>query len=322
MHEDRFRRIQRRRIESAEREISFMKETMRSEADSGARREYRRWLRRARRERDLLVGELRAAEAVPSARPEPDSGTLPDFVIVGAQKGGTAFLYHLLTRHPLVGPATYKEVHFFDRYFELGPEWYRWRFPQPREREDRTTITGEATPYYLFHPLAPERMARVVPDVKLIALLRNPVDRAYSHYQMQVQRGTEKGTFEEALAAEGPRMGEGDGDWDSFEYRHFSYLSRGLYAEQLERWFRVFGKDRMLVLKSEDFFAQPAEVLRAVQRFLSLPERKPDASELGSGRHEGGYRTKMDPATRRRLKAHFEPHNERLYRLLGKDLGW
>jgi hypothetical protein len=236
-----------------------------------------------------------------------DIGALPDFVIIGAQKGGTSFLYYLLTRHPLVEPAARKELHFFDQpeHFDNGAEWYRRCFPRVGSKDGQRSITGEATPYYLFDPPVAERMAKIVPKTQLIALLRNPIDRAYSHYQMQVKRGTEPRSFEEAI-----------------EQQHSSYVSRGIYVDQLLRWFEFFSKEQMLILKSEDFFERPVETLKVVLTFLDLPDWQPEASELQQRRHSGTYSQKMDPATRRRLEAYFEPYNQRLYEYLDVDFGW
>jgi hypothetical protein len=261
-------------------------------------------------ELDAMRMFVENARDVPSAERvsgEPDVGALPDFVIIGAQKGGTSFLYHLLTRHPLVEPAARKELHFFDQpeLFDNGAGWYRRCFPRLGSKDGQRSITGEATPYYLFDPPVAKRMAEIVPKARLIALLRNPVDRAYSHYQMQVKRGTEPRTFEEAM-----------------EQEHSSYVSRGIYVDQLLRWFEFFGKEQMLILKSEDFFERPVETLKVVLAFLDLPDWQPEASELQQRRHTGTYRQKMDPSTRRRLEAYFEPYNQRLYECLDAEFGW
>jgi hypothetical protein len=261
-------------------------------------------------ELDAMKVLVENARDVPSAEKvsgEPDIGTLPDFVIIGAQKGGTSFLYYLLTRHPLVEPAARKELHFFDQpeHFDNGAEWYRRCFPRLSLKDGQRSITGEATPYYLFDPPVAERMAEIVPKARLITLLRNPIDRAYSHYQMQVKRGTEPRTFEEAI-----------------EQQHSSYVSRGIYVDQLLRWFEFFSKEQMLILKSEDFFERPVEILKVVLTFLDLPDWQPDASDLQQRRHTGAYKQKMDPSTRRRLEAYFEPYNQRLYECLDVDFGW
>jgi hypothetical protein len=261
-------------------------------------------------ELDAMKALVENAGDVPSAEQvsgEPEVGALPDFVIIGAQKGGTSFLYHLLTLHPLVEPAARKELHFFDNpeLFDHGAEWYRRCFPRLNSKDGQRSMTGEATPYYLFDPPVAKRMAQIVPQARLIALLRNPIDRAYSHYQMQVKRGTEPRTFEEAI-----------------EQQHSSYMSRGIYVDQLLRWFEFFGKEQMLILKSEDFFARPVETLKVVLTFLDLPDWQPEAPELQQRRHSGTYIQKLDPSTRQRLEAYFEPYNQRLYECLDVDFGW
>ena len=265
---------------------------------------------RLKNELDAMNGLVETARDVPSAENvsgEPGIGALPDFVIIGAQKGGTSFLYYLLTRHPLVEPAARKELHFFDNpeRFDNGVGWYRRCFPQSGWKDGLRSITGEATPSYLFYPPVAKRMAGVVPQARLIALLRNPVDRTYSHYQMQVKRGTEPSTFEEAI-----------------EQQHAPYVPRSIYVDQLLCWFEFFSKEQMLILKSEDFFERPVETLKVVLNFLDLPEWQPEASELEQRRHTGSYKQKMDPSTRRRLEAYFEPYNKRLYECLGVDFGW
>jgi Sulfotransferase domain len=278
-----------------------------------------------------LERELRTAEEGTAG--EPQTGALPDFAVIGVGKGGTTFLYHLLTQHPLIERAAAKELHFFDNYFDLGIEWYRGCFPTPRSDDERTTITGEATPGYLFHPRAPERMAEVVPWARLITLLRNPVDRAYSAYHKDVRHGSKNNrTFEEAIGlvvAAGARetrpLGEGSEtagredrpgpDEDS------EYLSKGVYVDHLLRWSKFFSEEQMLVLKSEDFFGDPVETLKIVLDFLGLPEWEPEPAQLQKKRNTRDYE-KMNPKTRRRLEKFFEPHNKRLYAYLGVDFGW
>ncbi len=260
----------------------------------------------------------------------PVTGALPDFLVIGVGKGGTTFLYHLLCQHPLVEPAATKEVHFFGNLYDEGVEWYRQCFPTPRWKDGRTTITGEASPH-IAHPLAPERAGQVVPEARLIALLRNPVDRAYSRYQQMVRRGRVTRSFEEviereeALLLEAPQSGE-DREKYFAEVRESSEdwiqaLYKGFYLEHLARWAEHFDREQMLILKSEDFFARPREVLQQVFGFLGLPEWEPDPSEFERKRNTRGYE-KMSPETRRSLEEHFQPHNRRLYDYLGRDLGW
>ena len=254
-------------------------------------------------------------------------GTLPDFIIIGAQKCGTTFLYHLLCQHPYVDAATRKEVHYFDMRFEKGIGWYRARFPRPREVEGRRVITGEASPYYLYHPHAARRAAEAVPQAKLIVLLRDPVDRAFSDYHDKVRQGGERLTFEEAIEAEESRLrGErekmlADESYASRNYRAFSYLSRGIYVDQLQTWLEFFDREQMLVLKSEDMFSNTSDTLKRVLNFLNLPDWEPDTLPVSETLNEGRY-APIDPATQQRLRDYFEPHNQRLYAYLDTNLDW
>ena len=245
---------------------------------------------------------------------------LPGFLILGAQKAGTTALYAYLRWHPgITGPA-WKEVSYFDRHYRRGVRWYRGHFPlRPGER-----LVGEASPGYLFHPLGPERVRATVPDAKLIALLRDPVDRALSHYHHEVALGREPLTFEEAIEAE-PERTRGEEERLAREpgcFSHawwdYTYLARGRYAEQLERWLAVFPREQLLVVASDELAVEPRETYARVLEFLGAP-----AHALGSYPrvYEQSY-AEMRPDTRRRLAEHFAEPNRRLYELLGRDLGW
>ena len=245
---------------------------------------------------------------------------LPDFLILGAQKAGTTALYAYLRWHPGITGPSWKEVSYFDRHYRRGSSWYRGHFPlRPGER-----LVGEASPGYLFHPLAPKRVKATVPDAKLIALLRNPVDRAFSHYHHEVALGREPLSFEQAIEAE-PERTRGEEERlarepDSFSqaWWDYTYLARGRYAEQLERWLAVFPPEQLLVLPSEELAAEPARAYARVLEFLGAPRH-----ELGDYPrvYEQEYGA-MDAATRRRLVDYFGEPNRRLYDLLGRDFGW
>jgi hypothetical protein len=240
-------------------------------------------------------------------------GQPPDYIIIGTQKGGTTSLHRYLTEHPDVSGGLRKEVHFFSWTYEQGLDWYLAHFPQRGEAK----VVGEASTSYLCHPKAAARIRRDVPNVKLIALLRNPVDRAYSQYQMNVRKGYEPLSFEEALAAEPQRLREA-GDWSTTQWRYSSYATRGLYAEQLDWWLAEFPREQLLVLKSEAFFERPDEGIQQALAFLGLPAWSPQQFEV----HNPGSYGQMKPETRQRLAAYFAPHNRRLYDLLEWDLGW
>jgi len=247
---------------------------------------------------------------------------LPDFLIIGAQKAGTTALYAYLRRHPHVTGPPWKEVSFFDRHYARGERWYRGNFPNVLLA--RGALVGEASPSYLFHPLAPERVAALVPHARLIVLLRNPVDRALSHYHHEVALGREPLPFEEALAREEERTrGEvermlADGAYFSDPWWNYTYIGRGRYAEQLERWLAVFPGEQLLVLTSDELGGRPAQAYSRVLGFLGASPHELDSYPRV---FEQDY-PDMEPETRSMLRDAFAEANRRLYELVGAEFGW
>jgi hypothetical protein len=257
---------------------------------------------------------------VAARRPTAGLRATPDFLIVGAQRSGTTSLYRYLSEHPGVAPPVRKEIQYFSLHYDRGDSWYRTHFPLAGRRR----VTFDATPYYLFHPAAPARAAATVPDAKLIALLRDPVDRAFSHWQHNASRGLEHLGFEAALDAESERLaGEddrlvADADYQSTAHRYWSYARRGEYATQLERWLAHYPRDRVLVLRSEDLYERPGPTYARALAFLGLPPVELDAYPRYTRRASPAQ---MTDGARRRLMAYFRPYNQRLASLLGED-GW
>ncbi|TMC22491.1 MAG: sulfotransferase domain-containing protein [Chloroflexi bacterium] len=257
----------------------------------------------------------------------------PDFIIIGTARSGTTSLYNYLVRHPNVAPALMKEVHFFDCHYQKGISWYHSQFPSIPYKyytetiRRRTLITGEASPYYMFHPYVPERMAALLPNVKLIALLRNPVERVFSHYCWEVGWGNEKFSLEEAIEHEEKRIRvdmKKLATGDSFNHRHFSYLARSMYVDQLERWLQYFPRKQLLLIKSEELYAEPERIFKETLAFLHLPN---DAKILNNrykqyNKQKYPVPQQMAPETRRRLVEIFMSPNERLYKLVDRNFGW
>ncbi len=255
---------------------------------------------------------------------------LPDFLVIGGQRCGTTSFYNQIARHPAVARAFRKEVHFFDQSYGRGAGWYRSNFPlrlgQRIAGRLRGTdaLTGEASPYYIFHPHAARRAARLVPQARIIALVRNPVDRAHSHYHHEVRLGAETLPFPEALETEARRLaGEEermleDETYVSFNHQHFSYVARGRYVDQLARWLAFFPPEQVLVLASEDFYADPPGIVGRALEFLGLPGWRP----AGRRRDNQGRYRGLDADLRRELAQRFAADNRRLYASLGRDLGW
>ena len=245
---------------------------------------------------------------------------LPDFLILGAQKAGTTALYAYLRWHPDITGPSWKEVSYFDRHYRRGTGWYRGNFPA--RGGDR--LVGEASPGYLFHPLGPRRVKATVPDAKLIVLVRDPVDRALSHYHHERALGREPLSFAEAVEAEPARTrGEEERmvrepEYFSHAWWDYTYLARGRYAEQLERWFAVFPREQLLVLASEELASDPGASYARVLEFLGAGAH--DLSEYPRI-YDQEY-PDMDPEIRTRLAAYFAEPNRRLYELIGRDLGW
>lgn len=258
---------------------------------------------------------------------------IPDFVIIGAKRGGTTSLYRYLSEHPCVVPnfprrLNVKGPHFFDTNYHRGLLWYRSHFASRlhRRRLERyltdRAVVGESSPYYLFHPHAPLRAAETIPDAKLIVLLRNPVDRAYSHYRERVRHGAETLTFEEAiereperLAGEVERMFENE-RYTSFAHEHLSYLSQSRYLEPIRRWLQRYPHDRILVLLSEDLYRDPPATYARTLDFLGLRPYEPRAF-VAYNFHPS---SPMNPGTRQLLLQHFRAHNSQLAEYLGMDL--
>lgn len=247
---------------------------------------------------------------------------LPDFLVIGAQRSGTTSLYDLLCTHPAVAPAVMKEIHYFDAWYDRGPCWYRAHFPLRSDlREgDADRLTGEATPYLLFDPRAPGRVTETLGSPALIAILRDPVERAWSHFHHQRRRGNEPlPTFEAAIDAEGARRDDGEElQGAARSDRDRSYLARGRYAEQLERWIGAFGRERLLVLFTADLRVDPQGTVRSAWSHLGV-----DAVEVPAvaERNVGGT-PPISGRTRDRLRQHFDDGDRQLSQLLGVEVPW
>jgi hypothetical protein len=249
---------------------------------------------------------------------------LPSFLIIGAQRSGTSSLFRYLAEHPRLRPPNRKEIHYFDLNFDKGLSWYAQHFPLRSVRDRLRYFTFEATPYYLFHPLVPSRVAETLDTPKFLVLLRNPIDRAFSHYSREVRLKRETRSFEDAISSELQDIQREELSLlarqveYSRTHQHFSYLSRGVYWSQLERWYACFDRSRFLILKSEEFYADASSRLRQVCEFLEIDTLRLNAYPV----YQKGANESLEPGTRRRLAAFFEQHNHRLRQLVDMDLQW
>lgn len=255
----------------------------------------------------------------------------PGFLICGAQRCGTTSMYRTLSQHPdILKAVLHKGVHYFDTGYCNGPSWYRAHFPlraTARFREHRRGVrplTFESSPYYLFHPLAMQRIATDLRDVKIITLVRDPVERAYSAHAHELARGYETEPFERALELEDKRTaGEAerivaDPTYNSHAHQHQAYFARGRYIDQLERISRLLGRDRLHVVDSDDFFADPEPVWRGVIDFLGLSDAHVPVFE----RHNARPRSPMDESLRASLRAAYAEDDRRLADWWGCTPSW
>jgi hypothetical protein len=258
---------------------------------------------------------------------------LPHFLIIGAGKSGTTSLYHYLIQHPFIFGPRPKEINYFNINYHKGISWYESYFNPnqyliPQELQ-AYFVTGEATPDYLFNPHAPQRVKNDLPQVKLIILLRNPIDRAYSHYFMRVKLNQETLGFEEAIEAEIEQeqailKGElekllVDKNYYSLNCSIYLYLARGIYINQVKNWLNLFPPEQFLIIKSEDFFANPTEIYKQVLAFLGLPNYE---LKMYKRYNQNQYPLLIKPEIRERLSSYFAPYNEELYKYLKTNFNW
>lgn len=249
-----------------------------------------------------------------------DRRRLPRLIIPGAMKAGTTSMFEYLRGHPQLRACRDKEVHYFDINFHRGDGWYASRFPRCDATGRGPGLAFEASPYYLFEPRVPARVRELLPDVKLVILLRDPVDRAFSHYHNNRRLGREPLSFEDAIDAEPERLaGEEerlltDPRATSLPHRRYSYLSRGHYHEQLLRWRACFPDGQLLVVDAGRLFESPHAVMAEVLGFLGVDQWVPANF---APRNEGRHAATMRAETRERLTAYFEPHERKLEQLVG-----
>ena len=259
-----------------------------------------------------------------------NSRILPDFIIIGESNCGTTSLYNYMIQHPAIKPALSKEINFFNWSYDKPQNWYSAHFPTKFKKKisknicKKPFLTGEATPLYLFNSQVPKRMFETIPNVKIIIVLRNPVDRAYSHYHdLGVRLGGEKRTFDDAIRSELKILEEKNyvtTDYDgNFTDRLYQYVVRGIYLDHLKIWMDMFPVKQFLILKTEELEKNPSEILNSVFKFLSLHNYDKINFEE---KHNVSKYEPMNEQSRKILKQFFKPHNERLYKFLKRDFEW
>lgn len=246
---------------------------------------------------------------------------LPDFIIIGAQKCGTTSLYYYLCQHPTITNAAKKELHYFERA-EIKPlRLYKAAFPLRIRNKGK--ITGEASPEYLFHPWAAKNINKILSKIKLIAILREPAERAWSHWRHNIRRGVESLDFHDALNLEEKRIGgdyqkmQSDPNYIGLKAYQYSYKFRGKYYNQLKRYYDIFDKDKILILKSDDLKKYPQKSLDRCFKFLGL-----QSYVVNDLINKNADPLKKKPVILEDLKESFSDSNRRLFHLLDTKSWW
>tara|TARA_Y100000996_G_scaffold415563_1_gene411186 strand:- start:2690 stop:3535 length:846 start_codon:yes stop_codon:yes gene_type:complete len=253
---------------------------------------------------------------------------LPNFLVIGVGRGGTTSLYNYLNQHNCIQKPSYDEIGFFDDNYHLGINWYRSMFPTKYEKQRITQkfgkfLTYDVTPWYIRRPWIVNRIKTLLPSVKIIAVLRNPVDRTYSHYHLTCREKGLTKSFEEIIEEDIRKINDYDNNLkNSREYfEDFvqnSHIARGFYLEQLEHWLKVFDKKNLLIISSEDLAKNTQETLNSIFDFLDLEHQTiPNLQKTNVGKYP-----KMKDETRKSLENYFSTHNENLFKKIEKYFNW
>lgn len=237
----------------------------------------------------------------------------PDFIIIGATKCGTTSLFSYLSQHPKVLSPHRKEINFFNHNFNLGIPWYLAQFPAIADSPD--FITGEASPSYIYKEQVVNRIKQLFPDIKLIAMLRNPVERTISEYYHAANHGIEKRSLEEIIKIEQEQLKTFS---RSEAMETFGYLKNSIYIEKIAKWMNTFPAENILIIESESFFQDTASIMKEVFQFIGISYQKSDRHIA----YNVGTYPSVSPDIRQRLKDFFIPYNQELEKYLARKFNW
>lgn len=254
---------------------------------------------------------------------------IPSFYLIGMSASGTSSFFMNIIKHPQIYPPVKKETRFFNSNFEKGMSWYLANFPIKKFMKS-SQITGEGTPAYMDYSYVPERIKNFTPHAKFIVLLRNPTERAFSIYNKRIQKGIENLPFEDAVKSELEIIKKNHYDQTSLDNSSFLdliegenprlYLRRSIYAPKFKNWFQIFSKpDQFIILENEELKKFPQETYNKAFKFLGLEKFK--IKKLASFNVQKN-KPLMSVSTRKLLREYFKPHNERLYKIIGKRFNW
>jgi len=252
--------------------------------------------------------------------------SLPDFIIIGTARSGSTSLYYNICQHPCVLSAAYDELGYFDSNFHLGLNWYRSLFPTLFSKwivkqKKQFAITGEDTPFYIWNPLVAKRILKILPKIKLIVVLRNPVDRAYSNYHLGIRAGSENLSFEDAIQIELKKLNEINDEFEHNVEKYTiprSYIAKGFYANQLKIWLELFNSEQLIIISTEDLESNPQVTLDKIYDFLKIPKNH----KLIPEKQKKASYPKMKNETREFLINLYKKNNAELFSMIGQKFDW
>ena len=250
---------------------------------------------------------------------------LPDFFVIGVVRSGTTSLFHYLNQHPNIVGASYDELGYFDDNYHLGVNWYKSFFTtistkKRIEKEQGKCLSFDVTTRYIEQKSTAENIKKIKPDMKIIVILRNPIDRAYSQFNLSKKELTQSLDFESEVFREITELEKKMENNNELEFNKEKqhYIQRGLYAKQLKSWFEIFPRDNILILSTEDFKNDNNMTYSKIFDFLDIPEHSINKKEMiGKGEYEP-----MKETARKMLIEFYKKHNEDLFKLIGKKFDW
>ena len=254
---------------------------------------------------------------------------IPDFLVIGAKRCGTTSLYQHLSEHPCISRSPRDNIGFFNENYHLGINWYKSLFPtvfykKKMESKNKHCLFFDVTSTYMEEELTAKNVYEVNPNQKIIVILRIPVDRAYSHYHVNVKEKSEKRSFEDAIFEEMNRIKSEriiqnkNKNLRVFTPNNIHYLKKGFYALQLKSWFKIFPREQILVLSTEEFQEDQNLIYKKIFDFLNIPNMKIKSTE----KMEKGNYIPMKHDTRNLLLDYFRQCNHELFELINSEFDW
>ena len=252
---------------------------------------------------------------------------LPDFLVIGAKRCGTTSLFYHLPEHPCISKSPHDNMGFFNDNFHLGVNWYKSFFPTIFTRNKIKSEFGnflafDVTTTYMEEESTANNVYQIKPNMKIIVILRNPVDRAYSQYHLNLREKAEKRSFEDAMEENMNELNKESYERyeikPKFSVEENNYLKKGLYAQQLRHWLNIFPMESMLILSTDEFESNQQVIYNKIFEFLNISQFEVKNTE----KMEKGSYPQMKSETRSLLLDYFRSHNNELFKLINKKFSW